>query len=234
MTRSSPAHRARLRAAAALLALAACGPTRIETDPASVQLFGRGQKAKIHAVPRSESGRALSEKLCAWSSSDEKVAKVEGAHNEATVTAAGHGRATARCTIGKAAAEVPVTVTLVTRMEVAPKQLDLRVLDEALPSALVVHAFDGDGREVQGRLVATHCLDENICRGDGRGNVWPVGPGDSKVVVRVDDGEAEAQVHVVDARTAAARPHAVSGNPMEHLDEPTPVERRRKAGAARP
>jgi hypothetical protein len=58
------------------------------------------------------------------------------------------------------------------------------------------------------------------------------------VVVQVDDGEGEATVRVVDARSAAARPHAVSGNPMEHLDElggqPAQGERRRKAGSHDP
>jgi len=220
------------------LALAACGPARIETDPASAQLFGRGQKVKLHAVPRTQNGRALADRLCTWSSSDEKVASVVGAHNEATVTALGHGRAVARCAIGKVTAEVPIAVTLVTRIEVSPKQLELRLLDEPLPSALVVRAFDGDGREVQGRLVATRCVDEDVCRGDGRGQIWPVGPGNSRVVVQVDDGESEATVRVVDARSAAARPHAVSGNPMEHLDElvgqPAQGERRRKAGSHDP
>jgi hypothetical protein len=238
MNYSSSPSRARLRAAAAVLALAACGPARIETDPASAQLFGRGQKVKLHAVPRTQNGRALADRLCTWSSSDEKVASVVGAHNEATVTALGHGRAVARCAIGKVTAEVPIAVTLVTRIEVSPKQLELRLLDEPLPSALVVRAFDGDGREVQGRLVATRCVDEDVCRGDGRGQIWPVGPGNSRVVVQVDDGESEATVRVVDARSAAARPHAVSGNPMEHLDElvgqPAQGERRRKAGSHDP
>ena len=52
-----------------------------------------------------------------------------------------------------------------------------------------------------------------------------MGPGSSKVVVRVDDSEAEALVHVVDVRSAAAKPRLVKGNPMEHLDDPAPAER---------
>ncbi|HEX9290208.1 MAG TPA: hypothetical protein VF904_11835 [Anaeromyxobacteraceae bacterium] len=220
-------NRPSLLLAAAALALAACGPARIETDPATIQLFGRGQQARIHAVALASNGRALANEVCAWSSSEPNVAKVEGRHNEATVTAVGHGRAVARCSIGSVKAEVPITVTTVSRVDISPKELQLRILDEIAPAALAVRAFDGDGREVQGRIVATRCQDENVCRGDARGQVWPVGPGDSKVVVRVDDGEGEAPVHVVDARTAAGRPRAVSGNPMEHLDAPPPPERRR-------
>jgi hypothetical protein len=208
----------------ALVGLSACGPARIDLDPASVQLYGRGQKTKVHAVPMSKNGRALPDQRCAWSSSDEKVARVEGGHNEATVTAVGQGRAIARCAIGKVWAEVPVSVSVVSRVEVSPKELELRILDEATPTALLVRALDGEGREVQGRVIGTRCLDENVCRGDARGQVWPVGPGNSMLLVQVDDGQAEARVRVVDARSAAGRPHAVTGNPMEHLDDPAPAE----------
>ena len=212
--------------AALALALSACGPARIELDPGSVQLHGRGQKARVRAVPFSKNGRALPDQRCAWSSSDEKIASVEGRHNEATVTAVGHGRAVARCAIGSLSAEIPVAVSLVTRVEVSPTELELSVLDEATPTALTVRALDAEGREVQGRRIGTRCLDESVCRGDDRGQVWPVGPGASALVVQVDDGQAEARVRVVDARSAAARPRAVSGNPMEHLDDPAPAERR--------
>jgi hypothetical protein len=214
--------------AAAALPLAACGPARIEADPSSIQLFGRGQQAKIHAVALAKNGRALGSEVCAWSSTDPKVAKVEGRHNEATVTAVGQGRAVARCAIGGVKAEIPVRVTMISRVEVSPRELQLRILDEATPAALAVQAFDGEGREVQGRVVATRCQDENVCRGDARGQVWPVGAGHTKVVVQVEDGEGEALVHVTDARTAAGRPRAVSGNPMEGLDAPAPGERRAK------
>jgi hypothetical protein len=203
-------------------ALAACGPARIETDPASVQLFGRGQKATVHAVPMSKGGAPMSGEACRWSSSDEKVATVSARHNEATVTAAGHGRAVIRCQVGGAAAEVPVAVTLVARVDAQPSSLELRLLDEPAPRSLTVRAFDGEGREVQGRAVLSRCLDENVCRGDARGQLWPVGPGDTSAVVEVDDGHANVAVHVVDARSAAGRPQRVAGNPMEHLDESAP------------
>ncbi len=223
MTRSTrPLH------LAAALALTACGPSRIDIDPSGVQLFARGQKAKLHALPLAKSGRSLPDERCAWSSSDERVARVEGAHNEATVTAVGHGRASARCTIGKLSAEIPVGVSIVARVEVKPDTLELRVLDEPTPTVVAVRALDGEGREVQGRKVATRCLDENVCRGDDRGQIWPVGAGSSTLVVEIDDGKAETRVQVADARSAAARPHAVSGNPMAHLDDPAPAGKKGK------
>jgi hypothetical protein len=216
----------RLALATLFAVLAGCGPARIEMDPSTVQLFARGQKAGVHAVPFSRNGRPLPGERCTWSSSDDRVARVEARHNEATVTAVGHGRAAARCAIGDLSAEVPVTVSLVSRVEVNPRELELRILDEATPTTLAVRALDAEGREVQGRKIGTRCLDENVCRGDDRGQVWPVGAGDSTLVVQVDDGSAEARVRVVDARSAAAKPRAVSGNPMEHLDDPPPGVRK--------
>jgi hypothetical protein len=207
------------RPALALLLLAACGPARVETDPASLQLFGRGQRATVRATPFSRCGRPLAD-ACAWSSSDERVARVQARHNEATVTAQGHGRATVRCAVGGVAAEVPVTVTVVSRLEVAPARLALRLEDQPAPTPLAVRAFDGDGREVQGRAVATRCLDEAVCRGDGRGQVWPVGPGATTAQVVVEDGESAVAVEVADARSAAGKPRAVKGNPMEGIDPP--------------
>jgi hypothetical protein len=205
----------------ATITLAACGPARIETDPSSLQLFGRGQQANVHATPFSKSGQSLPGEACRWSTSDPKVVTVAGAHNDGKVTAVGHGRALVKCAVGSVAAEVPVTVTLVSRVEVSPPRLELRVLDEPQPAALAIRALDGDGREVAGRVVATRCLDENVCRGDARGQVWPVGAGETKVLVQVDDGAGEAPVRVTDARSAAARPRSVRGNPMEHIaDEP--------------
>jgi hypothetical protein len=216
---------ARLIATAALLSAAGCGPARIETDPASVRLFGRGQQARVHATPLARNGRALTDP-CRWSSTDEQVATVAARHNEATVTARGHGRANVLCAIGGASAVVPVMVTVVARVEVSPSALALRLADEPAPTTLAVRAVDADGHEVQGRTVATRCLDEDVCRGDARGQVWPTGAGATTVKVTVEDGEADVPVKVVDARTAAGKPRAVKGNPMEGIDGEPPARRK--------
>jgi hypothetical protein len=218
----------RLRAAApacaATLLLAACSSTHhIELEPSSIQIHNRGQKANLHGRPMGSDGRPRPAQICAWSSSDPKVATVE-AHggNDALVVAAGQGRATVRCTIGQVTAEIPVSVALVEKVEVSPATLDLKVTDEPAPTPLTVRALDGEGHEVQGRPVLVRCLDENMCRGDGHSQIWPVGAGSTRAVVQVDDGQAEVQVRVVDARTAAGRPHAVQGNPMEHIADGVP------------
>ena len=121
--------------------------------------------------------------------------------------------------MGSATAEVPISVTVVSRVEVKPEQLELRLLDVAVPTALEVRALDGEGHQVQGRTVGTTCLDEGVCRGDSRGQVWPVGAGATRVLVRVEEGEAAVAVRVTDERSAAGRPRRVKGNPMEHIGD---------------
>lgn len=217
----------RTRALALAAAVAGCGPARVDLEPASAQLFARGQQVTVHAVPVSRAGSPMPGEACRWSSSDAKVARVVPRHNEAAVVATGHGRATVRCEVGGVGAELPVAVTLIARVEVSPREIELRVTDEPQPTRLAVRAFDGDGREVQGRPTLVRCLDEDVCRGDARGQLWAVGAGATRAAVRVDDGEADAAVRVVDARSAAGRPRAVKGNPMEHLDEVAPPPRAR-------
>lgn len=204
-----------LAALLALPALAACNaPARIEMDPTGVRLFARGQSLDVHASPVGRNGRPLPDALCAWSSSDEKVATVKGPHNQATVTATGAGSAVVTCRVGGVSAEVPVSVRFVAKIEVAPERVDLKMLDRPEPVALDVRALDGEGKPISGRVVLTRCEDENVCRGDNRGQLWAVGPGETRVAVEVDEARAAVTARVVDARTAEGRPRKVKGNPM--------------------
>jgi hypothetical protein len=93
------------------------------------------------------------------------------------------------------------------------------MLDEPAPVALQVTALDDTGAAVLGRALFSRCADEDVCRGDGRGQLWAVGPGDTTATVDVEGARsAEIPVHVVDARTAAGKPKAVKGNPMEEVE----------------
>jgi hypothetical protein len=78
-----------------------------------------------------------------------------------------------------------------------------------------VRAFDQEGRPATPRRLATRCLDEAVCRGDDRGQLWPVGAGACEAEVEADGLRRRLPVAVVDARSAAGRPRVVKGDPAE-------------------
>lgn len=214
---------ARMRARALLalpLLLAACDkPARIEMDPASLRFGVRGQTAKVHATPFSKGGERVPDQICKWSSSDEKVAKAAGPHNDGIVTALGPGNAVVRCTIGDVSGEAQVQVRVVGKVALRTARADLKVTDEPAPFPLDVAVADDAGAPVQGRVALARCANEDVCRGDARAQLWAVAAGDTTAVVDVEGVQsAEIPVHVVDARTAAGRPKAVRGNPMEEIE----------------
>jgi hypothetical protein len=207
--------------ALALLSVAACrpAPARIETEPSTLRFGMRGQTAKIRAAPIARNGTAVPDNVCRWSSTDEKVASVSGPHNEATVTAAGPGDASIVCAIGDLRAEIPVQVRVVSKVTLKTARADLKVTDEAAPFPLEVAAFDDSGAPVLGRATLSRCSDENVCRGDGRGQLWAVAAGKTTAFVEIEGAKSgEIPVSVVDARTAAGRPQRVTGNPMEAIE----------------
>jgi len=220
----------------ALLALAACDKAvRVDLQPASLRFGVRGQTAKVHAAPFAKSGKSVPDQICRWSSSDEKVATVAGPANDAVVTAVGPGSARITCAVGDLTSELSVLVRVVAKVTVAPEKVDLRMLDEAAPVALQIAAFDDTGAAVLGRTMLSVCAKEEICRGDGRGQLWAAGPGDTTAVVEVEGARsAEVAVHVVDARSAEGKPKTVKGNPMEAIERKyleKQAEERKKAGA---
>ncbi len=207
--------------AVAALAAAACRPqaARVETEPSSLRFGLKGQTAKVHAAPIARNGAPVPDNVCRWSSTDEKVATVAGPHNDATVTAVGPGTARIVCAIGDVRAEVPVQVRLVSRVTVKQDHADLKVTDEPAPFPLEVSAFDDAGAPVFGRVALSRCADENVCRGDGRGQLWAVGAGKTTAFVEVEGARSpDLAVSVVDARTAAGKPQRVTGNPMEAIE----------------
>jgi len=214
------AMRPALSALLAATLLAACARAdRIELDPPALRLVGRAKQARVHATPLERSGRPVPDQVCAWSSSDEKVATVQGLHNNATVTTVGPGTAAIRCAAGGAVGEVPVTVRVVARVSARPEVAELKVLDTPVPLALQVEALDDQGAAVPGRVAVVSCQREDVCRGDARGQLWAVGPGETTATVAVEGVEAApVRVKVADARTAEGRPRAVKGNPMEEIE----------------
>lgn len=208
-----------LHALALLPLLAACGgPARVELEPGSVKLFGRGQSATLHATPREKSGKPVPSEICAWSSSDPKVATVAGKHNEATVTSVAPGTATITCAIGEVRAAVTAAVRVVARVTVGLEKAELTRSDDNRPLQLPVQVLDDEGAPVAGRLVLTRCADEEVCRGDPRGQLWAVGAGATTATVEVEGVKATLAVVVKDERTEATKPKVLKKGYMEDLE----------------
>ncbi len=215
---------------AAVLVLPACGgPDRIDLEPASVRLFGRGQSARLHATPREKGGKPSLGSPCAWSSSDPKVVTVAGKHLDATVTSVGPGTATVSCTVGGVKAELTAAVRTVARVT-APAAVQLELADERLPLALAVEVRDDEGAPVAGRLAFTRCQDEEVCRGDARGQLWATGAGATTATVEVEGVSAAVAVTVKDVRTELTRPQVLKKGYMEDLE--AQVRKREAAEAA--
>jgi len=200
---------------AALLAiplLAACAKAdRIELQPPTVRFVGVGKATEIRATPYERNGLHIPDPPCSWTSTDEKVVKVAGRGNDATLTAVAPGSAMVRCTIGSARAELPVTVRVVSRIAVRPERADLKVIDSPTPLALAVDAFDDQGTPVASRSALVVCQDEAVCRGDARGQLWPVGPGETTARVEIEGASVTLPVKVVEGRSAEARPQPFKG-----------------------
>jgi hypothetical protein len=218
--------------ACALAATLACARAdRIELQPSRVAFVGLGKATQVKASPFGANGRFLPDPPCTWSSSDERVARVTARANEATVAAIGPGAAVVRCTIGAAVGELPVEVRVVARLAVRPERLALTVADTPAPAPLTVEAFDDRGTPVVGRQAVVTCQSEQVCRGDARGQVWPVGPGETTARVELEGATAAVPVKVVEGRSADARPKAVKGNPMEEVERLWNEKQKKEAAA---
>jgi hypothetical protein len=223
---------------ATLPLLAACARAdRIELQPSTVRFVGVGKSTDVHATPYERNGLHHPDPPCAWTSSDEKVVKVAGRGNDATLTTVAPGTAAVRCTIGSAVAELPVTVRVVSRIAVRPDRAELTVAATPAPLVLSVDAFDDQGAPVASRSALVACQDEGVCRGDARGQVWPVGPGQTTARVEVEGASLSLPVKVVEGRSAGARPQAYKGkgNYAEEIErqynERLKAEERARLGA---
>jgi hypothetical protein len=221
-----------LRLALPALLLTGCGgPVAVELQPTSLRFTGRDQGGTLHATPRAKGGKPLPDARCAWSSSDPKVATVAAKGNDATVNSVGPGAASITCAIGDLKAEAPVQVRVVARLTLEQAAVALELRDDRQPFAVKVQAFDDQGGPVTGRLVLTRCDDEEVCRGDTRGQLWPVGGGAASATVEIDGVKATLPVTVKDLRVDS-RPKLVKKDYMEELDREARAREAREAAAA--
>jgi len=207
--------RSRLPTLAALaLALACTRADRITFAPSAVRFVGAGKSTDVHATPLDRGGKPMPEPPCAWSSTDEKVVKVAARQNLARLTAVGPGSAAVRCKVGDVTADLPVEVRTVSRLTVRPEHLELTVKDEPAATSLEVLAFDDQGTPVVGRAAVVTCASDEVCRGDARGQVWPVGPGATTAEVDVEGAKLAIPVKVAEGRSKDNIPKEVKENPM--------------------
>jgi hypothetical protein len=173
-------------AAVLLLALAGClGPDHIEMEPNQLTFSRRGDQVWEHAVFMDTRGKSYPRQAATWSSSNEKVAKVDNVEKPGNVTAVGPGHAVISVKgAGGLVAEVRVDVETVEKLKVAPNPVKL-VLDGDRV-ALQVEPLDVDGHVLRERKPHLKCANEKVCNCDASG-VWPVGEGQTTVEVAVDD-----------------------------------------------
>jgi hypothetical protein len=221
-----------LRLALPALLLAACGgPVRVELEPTSLAFTGRAQTGLIHATPRAKGGKPLPDARCAWSSSDPGVATVTARGNDATVSSVGPGAATVSCAVGGVLASAAVSVRVVARLVLRQEAAALELADDRRPLTVRLEVLDDRGAPVAGRLVLTRCDDEEVCRGDTRGQLWATGPGRATATVEVDGVTATLPVTVKDLRVDS-RPKAVKKDFMEELDREVRAREAKEAAAA--
>jgi hypothetical protein len=107
----------------------------------------------------------------------------------------------------------------------------LELADDRRPLAVRLQAFDDQGAPVSGRLVLTRCDDEEVCRGDTRGQLWATGPGQATATVEVEGVKVTLPVTVKDLRVDT-RPRAVKRDYMEELDREVRAREAKEAAAA--
>ncbi len=112
-----------------------------------------------------------------------------------------------------------------------PVRVELELADDRRPLTVKLQAWDDQGAPVAGRLMLTRCDDEEVCRGDTRGQLWATGPGRTTATVEVEGVKVKLPVTVKDLRVHS-RPRAVTRDYMEELDREVRVREAKEAAAA--
>jgi len=150
-----------------------------------------GEMAELFAETKDASGRTLSDRAVAWSSTDVAVARV---NSGGVVTAVGVGTATiVASSEGKqGSAQVTVGPSGVAIVTVDPSEASLLPGNVTSISAV---GRDAGGRVVPGRPVAWTTADAAVATVDG-GLVTAVAPGTTQITATIDGKSAATTVHV--------------------------------------
>lgn len=186
---------------------------RIEVAPPSATLRA-GETLRLQATPRDEQGRPLAGRAVAWSTSDDRIARVSAdgtvsavAPGSVRITASTEGRSqAATLTIAPPPTPAPGTPSSV---EVTPRSGTLRSGESVRLQAAV---FDAGGRTITDPEVRWTSSDERVAVVTAGGEVRGVGPGSARITAASGNVSASAEV-VVEAEVEPQPAPPGPGNP---------------------
>lgn len=168
-------------------------PGSVTVAPASVQLKGAGQTARLEAKVADDSGRPLPEaKGVTWASSDPSIVTVA----DGQVKAVGAGSATVSASVGSVRGLADVTVKVPDFAKLAVKPARLALAKAGASARLTATATDKKGKAVAGVPVTWKSANEGVARVGADGTVTAVKKGKAKVTAKAGARSAVAEVTV--------------------------------------
>ena len=164
----------------------------IEIAPVSARLVGTpGSTLPLAATVKNSRDQKVSEPV-AWSSSDERVAKVSP---DGVVTSAGAGKATIVAKVGdiQAASEIFVDPRPISRLVLTPATALVRVGDS---QHYTVSVYGPDGKEIEGATARYTSSNLSVAPVDPAGVASGLKAGVATIKAQVGDKTAEATVIV--------------------------------------
>jgi trimeric autotransporter adhesin len=174
------------------------GPTPLESGIASIALstrevtLGAGTTVTLQVSARDVDGRAVTDRVLRWSSSDTMVVRV---NENGVLTAVEAGRAQVAVSMGgrSATAQVTVVARPVASLQVGPAAPALRVGEVV---QLTVQARDELGLPLVGRVVAWQSSDASVASVDATGFVSALAPGVATITASSEGRSAAVGVVV--------------------------------------
>ena len=168
-------------------------PASVTLIPATVELKGTGQTARLEAKVADDSGRELpGPKSITWASSDPSIVKVA----DGQVTAVGAGSATVSASVGSVRGQAEVTVKVPDFAKLAVKPAKVALAKAGATARLTVHATDKKGKPVAGVSVSWKSANERVAKVGVDGTVTAVKKGRAKVTASAGGKSAAVEVTV--------------------------------------